>query len=254
MRHVMRRVFGIISVGFVFGVLTLVTPWGNAATTLKKSGDSGDLAGGLTIGGPGVFSGYGNAPKQVFGAESSATLCLTLIGLHGKTQAQFDMAPDFQVPKGVTSSVCRDNKNSIELNCVGGRKCKAQWRVDTPEGGSEIIQDIIVNAPQGPPGPEGIEGPQGPTGPTGPTGPAGGSSTTTVIRLDCPFNSKCQVNCAAGKSVVGGGGTCGRFGGNEAIKISDFVASVPPGWAVECIDITTGEVGTLQEIHVICIP
>ena len=161
----------------------MATPilWGLMATSAIAELDLG--AGGLSIGGPGKFTGKAGEPFEVHSSETPRTLCLSLDGTLGTTRALFNMGPDFAVTKGETASACKDGVSSIEVMCEGGN-CKTDWRVDTvgaqgPEG------DTGDTGLQGMKGDTGPLGPQGGQGNTGPQGPAG-EATVQIVNVPVP--------------------------------------------------------------------
>jgi len=100
-----------------------------------KSG--GLTAGGRTLAGPGTTNLAAGATETVYthasqntdacgtvvNSSKASSVRMTLVGPAAST-ATFDVAP------GGSGSLCKDALVRMDLTCLGGSDCSAQWRVD----------------------------------------------------------------------------------------------------------------------------
>jgi len=94
-------------------------------------------AGGRTLAGPGTTSLAGNATQTVYthsttntdacgtliNGSKTTSMRLTLVGPAAST-ATWDVVP------GGSGTLCKDGLVRMDLTCLGGDSCSAQWRVD----------------------------------------------------------------------------------------------------------------------------
>ena len=91
-----------------------------------------NAGGALAVGGPGEFIGKDGDSLAIHNSDTARTLCVTLEGKAGLTQADFGPATEafsFSVGAAETKSVCRDAPETVDLTCVGA-DCETRWRVD----------------------------------------------------------------------------------------------------------------------------
>ncbi len=91
-----------------------------------------NAGGGSTVGGPGEFIGKAGDSLAIHNSDTARTLCVTLEGKAGETQALIDslaVTPDFTVQAAETRAVCRDVTSTIALKCKGA-DCESRWSVD----------------------------------------------------------------------------------------------------------------------------
>jgi hypothetical protein len=99
------------------------------------------------------------------------------------------------------------------------------------------LRNPVTSAPCPHPFPltEGPIGPAGPAGPTGPAGPAGaglGQATLRNVTITRDRTESATATCAAGETVMGGGGSCTGQRLKTSMPTSD-------GWTVACQGRTT---------------
>ena len=79
-----------LALGTLWVLVGFLSPSSGLAKFFKPHGGSGDLAGGHTIGGPGLFSAKQGNDETVFDTDTPQPLCLTLQGDKGTAEARFD--------------------------------------------------------------------------------------------------------------------------------------------------------------------
>lgn len=97
-------------------------------------------SGGNTIAGPGVFSGGAGDSVDVYQAQSSRVVCVTLRVVKGSSSVFTDgTVPPLMASVGATISGCGE-ASVVTISC--DTRCTAEWRVDGE--GNVVIENIDV--------------------------------------------------------------------------------------------------------------
>ena len=93
------------------------------------------MAGGNTLAGPGAASVALNATQTVYtDASGNSDACVTVVNAGGPIRlSMVNDAPNtvsIDLATGVSGALCRDATTQVDLVCLGGSTCSAQWRVD----------------------------------------------------------------------------------------------------------------------------
>ena len=93
------------------------------------------VAGGNTLAGPGAASVALNATQTVYtDASANSDTCVTVVNASGPIRlSMVNDAPNtvsLDLASGTSGALCRDATTRVDLICIGGNGCSAQWRVD----------------------------------------------------------------------------------------------------------------------------
>ena len=204
--------------------------------------------GGNTIAGPGFFEGDAGDSADVYQAQSTRVVCVTLLVVKGSSQIVTDgTVPVLEASAGATISGC--GEASLVTIICDMEKCEAEWRIDGE--GNVVIENIDIPPAEvqvvgvtGPQGPQGPQGPEGPEGPSGPQGPAG--SGFDLGRIQTFEADDAVISCPDGWKVVGGGGHCDFLVDR---LFSNF--PIDNGWQLVCL--SDNDVPQASRVFVICV-
>jgi hypothetical protein len=96
---------------------------------------AGLVAAGNTLAGPGAASVALNATQTVYtDAAANSDVCTTVVNAGGPIRlSMVDDGPStvsIDLASGASGALCRDAMTRVDLVCLGGSGCNAQWRVD----------------------------------------------------------------------------------------------------------------------------
>ena len=104
------------------------------ATAAKSGGLS---AGGRTLAGPGTTNLAVGATETVYThAATNTDACATVVNASKASAVRMTLVgpaastATFDVAAGASGSLCKDQLIRMDLTCLGGDACSAQWRVD----------------------------------------------------------------------------------------------------------------------------
>ena len=93
------------------------------------------VAAGNTLAGPGAASVALNATQTVYTDDAAnSDACVTVVSSGGTVRlSMVNDVPNtvsLDLASGTSGALCRDALTRVDLICIGGTGCGAQWRVD----------------------------------------------------------------------------------------------------------------------------
>jgi hypothetical protein len=91
------------------------------------------VAAGNTLAGPGAVSIALNATQTVYSdASGNSDTCVTVINAGGPIRLSMisGNTVSIDLATGASGALCRSSTTQVDLICLGGNGCSAQWRVD----------------------------------------------------------------------------------------------------------------------------